>query len=306
MPTEPLIIVIGIAIVVNLVIMGALIVTLVRRWRPEPPEASVAIGDARLAKATSTPDTYRSDLQEQSQESIEPVTAADDARRFRSVLEDEPHASDQEAIAFFVSPPTALGPREQPPEVEFEPAAPLPADLGGVPAEQTVVWADAAPARRPEANPLPRVDEAIDWERRVRDESTRLSRYRRSVTVVLVELDGFERLVSRLGADAAERLIPAIAETLVRNGRATDHVARLAAGRFGVMMPETDEIQAINYAERIRAQCDRWLAAGSISTRIALGWACPTPGSDLLAAIRIAEERLQGDRRRDSRTEVAG
>ena len=160
-----------------------------------------------------------------------------------------------------------------------------------------MVWADAPQPRKPDATPLPRVDEAVDWERRVREESTRLSRYRRPVTVVLVELDGFERLVSRLGTDAADRLIPAIAETLVRNGRATDHVARLAANRFGVLMPETDEIQAINYAERIRTECDRWLAAGSISSRIALGWACPTPGSDLPAAIRIAEERLQGDRR---------
>jgi diguanylate cyclase (GGDEF)-like protein len=323
MPAQPLIIVIGIAIVANLVIMGALIVTLVRRWRPEPAETSTAVDDARLIKATTTPDSFSNDLPESSQESIELVTAADDARRFRSVLEDEPHAADQEAIAFFVSPPTALGPREEPPEAEpeaefeaepeferaFEPeydsTPPRPGDLGGVPAEQTVVWTDAPQPRKSDATPLPRVDAAVDWERRVREESTRLIRYRRPVTVVLVELDGFERLLSRLGPDAADRLIPAIAETLVRNGRATDHVARLGASRFGVLMPETDEIQAINYAERIRAQCDRWLASGSISTRIALGWACPTPGSDLAAAIRIAEERLQGDRRRSGGTEVA-
>lgn len=305
MPTEPLIIVIGIAIVVNLVIMGALIVTLVRRWRPEPLEASATVGDARLIRATSTPDSFSTDLQDAPQESIETVTAADDARRFRSVLEDEPHASDQEAIAFFVSPPTALGPREQPPEVEFEPVQPQGADIGGLPSDQTVVWTEAPQAHRQELASQPRLDEAVDWERRVREESTRLTRYRRPVTVLLVELDGFERLIGRLGADAAERLIPAITETLVRSGRATDHVSRLSANRFGVLMPETDEIQAINYAERIRSQCDRWLAAGSISTRIALGWACPTPGSDLPAAIRIAEERLKGDRRRAVRSEVA-
>lgn len=333
MPAQPLIIVIGIAIVANLVIMGALIVTLVRRWRPEPAGTDAAVDEARLIKATTTPDSFSNSLSESSQESIEPVTAADDARRFRSVLEDEPHAADQEAIAFFVSPPTALGPREQPPEAEaeaepeaepesesesefepeferaFEPeydsAPPRAGDLGGAPAGQTVVWTEAPQPRKTNATPLPRVDEAVDWERRVREEGIRLIRYRRPVTVVLVELDGFERLVSLLGADAADRLIPAIAETLVRNGRAADHVARLAASRFGVLMPETDEIQAINYTERIRAQCDRWLAAGSISTRIALGWACPTPGSDLAAAIRIAEERLQGDRRRTGQTEVA-
>jgi diguanylate cyclase (GGDEF)-like protein len=305
MPAQPLLIVIGIAIVANLVIMGALIVTLVRRWRPEPAEAIAPTDAAWLAKATTTSDSFSNDLPEPSQESIESVSAADDARRFRSVLDDEPHGADQEAIAFFVSPPTAFGPREQPPEPEYEPVAPPLVDLDGGPAEQTVVWTDAPQPARSEVVPLPRVDEAVDWERRVREEGTRLSRYRRSVTVILVELDGFERLVSRLGSDAADRLIPAIAETLVRNGRATDHVARLGASRFGVLMPETDEIQAINYAERIRAQCDRWLAAGSISTRVALGWACPTPGSDLAAAIRVAEERLQADRRRSARSEVA-
>ena len=306
MPTEPLIIVIGIAIVVNLVIMGVLIVTLVRRWRPEPLEASATVGDARLIRATSIPDSFSNDLPDAPQESIETVTAADDARRFRSVLEDEPHASDQEAIAFFVSPPTALGPREQPPEVEFEPVQPDVSDSGpGLPIDQAVVWTEAPQAHRQEMASMARQDEAVDWERRVREESTRLTRYRRPVTVLLVELDGFERLIGRLGADAAERLIPAITETLVRSGRATDHVSRLSANRFGVLMPETDEIQAINYAERIRTQCDRWLAAGSISTRIALGWACPTPGSDLPAAIRIAEERLKGDRHRAVRSEVA-
>ena len=57
-----------------------------------------------------------------------------------------------------------------------------------------------------------------------------------------------------MGSDAAERLIPAIAETLTRNGRAVDHVARLGPARFGILMPETDEIQAITFAERIRTQ----------------------------------------------------
>ena len=305
MPTQPLIIVIGIAIVANLVIMGVLIVTLVRRWRPEPVAMSATIDAARVAKATATPDIPSYDIARPSQETIEPVTAADDARRFRSVLEDEPHAADQEAIAFFVTPPTALGPREDPPERDFETTAPHLADLGGGSAEQTVVWTDSPQAHRNGPAPASTVDEAVDWERRVREEGTRLTRYRRPVTVVLVELDGFERLVARLGSDAADRLIPAIAETLTRNGRATDYVARLGPSRFGVLMPETDEIQAINYAERIRAQCDRWLAAGAISTRVALGWACPTPSSDLSAAIRIADERLHVDRRRSGRADVA-
>jgi diguanylate cyclase (GGDEF)-like protein len=311
MSTQPLIIAIGIAIVANLVIMGALIVTLVRRRQPELAEATAGFDDAPTAGPlplpAASPASPSSELQDSAQESTEPVTAADDARRFRSVLEDEPHAADQEAIAFFVSPPTALGPREpgfEPAyEGEFEPtpleAGPLePPDLSGAPEEQTVVWTDA-PRPRPSQPVVPvEVDAAVDWERRIREESIRLSRYRRPITVVLVELDGFERLAGRLGSDAADRLLPAVTQTLIRNGRAADHVARIGTSRFGILMPETNEIEAINYAERIRSECDRWLAAGSISTRLAVGWASPTAGSDLNAAVRIAEERLQADRRR--------
>ena len=64
MPAQPLLIVIGIAIVANLVIMGTLIVTLVRRWRPEPAETIAAVDDARLTKATTTPDSFSNDLSE--------------------------------------------------------------------------------------------------------------------------------------------------------------------------------------------------------------------------------------------------
>ena len=107
-----------------------------------------------------------------------------------------------------------------------------------------------------------------------------------------------ERLVERLGPDAAERLVPPVGQTLTRQARAADHVARIGLSRFAVLLPETDEIQAINYVERVRAECDRWLAAGAVATRLAIGWACPTPGGDLRTATRIAEDRLNADRRR--------
>ena len=118
------------------------------------------------------------------------------------------------------------------------------------------------------------------------------------MSIVLVEVDGMERLVQRLGPDAAERLVPPIGQTLTRQARAADHVARIGLSRFAVLLPETDEIQAINYVERVRSECDRWLAAGAVATRLAIGWACPTPGGDLRTATRIAEDRLNDDRRR--------
>ena len=141
-------------------------------------------------------------------------------------------------------------------------------------------------------------DDKLEWEVRVRDEESRLSRYRRPVSVVLVELDGMDRLVHRLGLDAAERIVPPVGQTLARQARSADHIARIGPGRFAVLLPETDEIQAINYVERIRTECDRWLAAGAVSMRLAIGWASPAPGGDLHTATLIAEDRLNADRRR--------
>ena len=55
-----------------------------------------------------------------------------------------------------------------------------------------------------------------------------------------------------------------------------DHVARLDPGRFGVLLPETDEVAAINYVERVRRACELWLESGAIALRLAIGWASTT------------------------------
>ena len=111
------------------------------------------------------------------------------------------------------------------------------------------------------------------WARTMADEEARIRRYHRPATVVLIEIEGLERLTSMLGPSSVERIVPAVADTLRRGAREADHVARLATGRFGVLMPETDEVLAINYVERVRTACDLWLESGAVSLRLAIGWA---------------------------------
>src|SRR4029078_10796076 len=95
------------------------------------------------------------------------------------------------------------------------------------------------------------------------------ARCRRAATIVMIELDGLERLTARLGDAAGERLVPAVADTIRRLARVADFVARVSDGRFAVLLPETDEIQAINYVERVRRTCDLWLESwgGAQNTR---------------------------------------
>jgi diguanylate cyclase (GGDEF)-like protein len=275
MSTESLLLVIGIAIAANLIIMGLLVMTLLvrRRGRLATHDEIEAPAAYRLSGIAAPPSAVApaaglfiddERTRPASEDTDQAVNSTDltDFRRFRPVMTDEGPRGDA-AIASFFSPGSS---------------SPEPAPL----------------ARDAQTG----LDGPLNWEFRVRDEDARLIRYRRPCSVVLVELDGLDRLIARFGADAADRIIPPVGQTLQRQARTSDHVARIAEGRFAVLLPETDEIQAINYVERVRSECDRWLAAGAVSMRLSIGWACPAPGSDLRTATRVAEDRLNADRRR--------
>jgi diguanylate cyclase (GGDEF)-like protein len=137
--------------------------------------------------------------------------------------------------------------------------------------------------------------------RLVAAEDVRIQRYHRPATVVIFELGGLDRLIDRLGADAADRVVPALADTMRRLARDVDHVARLAPGRFGVLLPETDEIAAINYVERVRRACELWLESGAIALSLAVGWAGTTGDPTLIEAQRLATDRMYVELRREAR-----
>src|SRR3954447_10675571 len=136
------------------------------------------------------------------------------------------------------------------------------------------------------------------WQRSVEDEDLRVRRYGRPATLVVIELDGLDRLVARLGDGVADTLLPPIAEAIRREARASDKIVQLDHGRWGVLLPETDEIAAINFTERVRRTCDVWLAAGAVAVRTVIGWASPAGGQRLLDALTVAADRMEADRRR--------
>ena len=139
------------------------------------------------------------------------------------------------------------------------------------------------------------------WGRVVADEDARVRRYRRPATIVMIELDGLDRLTARLGDAAGDRIVPAVADTIRRLAREADFVARVGDGRFAVLLPETDEVQAINYVERVRRTCDLWLESGAVALKLAMGWASASGDDSLLDAGRIATERMYAEIHRNAR-----
>ena len=143
-----------------------------------------------------------------------------------------------------------------------------------------------------------------EWSRLLTDEETRIHRYGRPATVVLIELDGLDRLAATLGEDVADRVVRALADALRRHARGADHVARLGTGRFGVLLPETGEVEAVNYVERVRHLCELWLESGAIALRLAIGWASPAHEAGLDDAFATAQERMYAELRRGSSREA--
>jgi diguanylate cyclase (GGDEF)-like protein len=150
-------------------------------------------------------------------------------------------------------------------------------------------------------DPLTGLLDPAAFTRLVAAEDLRVHRYHRPATVVIFELGGLDRLIARLGPDAADRVVPALADTMRRLARDVDLVARLAPSRFAILLPETDEVAAINYVERVRRACELWLESGAIALTLAAGWAGTDGDPTLVEAQRLATERMYTELRRDAR-----
>jgi diguanylate cyclase (GGDEF)-like protein len=136
------------------------------------------------------------------------------------------------------------------------------------------------------------------WNAAVTSEQKRLARYRGPVTLVVAELHGLEAVAAKLGHEAAEALVHGVGTVIRQTTRGCDVVARHGSSRFLAMLPETDEVAAINCVERVRSECDARLGAGALSTRLAIGWAQAGGGGRIADAMRLAEARMEADRLR--------
>jgi diguanylate cyclase (GGDEF)-like protein len=80
----------------------------------------------------------------------------------------------------------------------------------------------------------------------------RARRFNQSMTLLLVELDGLSQLNAEYGHQAGDAVLRGTAQRINYAKREYDLAARLGAGLFGVLLPDTDLAQAQRVAERIR------------------------------------------------------
>ncbi|HWP63031.1 MAG TPA: hypothetical protein VNO86_06130 [Candidatus Binatia bacterium] len=142
-------------------------------------------------------------------------------------------------------------------------------------------------------DPLAALAPRLEWRAALEAEDVRHVRYRRPVTVAVLEL---RRREANGGAGIDGAAILRFADLLRRETRATDRITRLGSVRFGVLLPETNELQAAHLVERLRARVGGE-GAGLATLVVRAGWASPRRGEGLVEAVARAEERLgtEGD-----------
>jgi diguanylate cyclase (GGDEF)-like protein len=83
------------------------------------------------------------------------------------------------------------------------------------------------------------------------------ARYRRRVSVILVDVDGFKSLNDLSGHLAGDQILQSLAHLFSSNLRKRDRVGRFGGDEFLIVLPETGSKGAARLAERIRQMVEK-------------------------------------------------
>lgn len=90
------------------------------------------------------------------------------------------------------------------------------------------------------------------WEQAVAAEFQRYQRHHAPAAVIMLDIDHFKRVNDRYGHGAGDAVLCRIGECITEELRGSDSGGRYGGEEFGVLLPDTDERQAMVLAERLR------------------------------------------------------
>ena len=137
-------------------------------------------------------------------------------------------------------------------------------------------------------------------------EIVRAVRYKRPLSLLLIDSDALKRVNDKFGHDAGDHLLLEVAAGLRRELRATDFVGRYGGDEFIALVPETDLGAAAQIARRLLSLLATPDEAGRLCT-VSIGVAAVEPG--ILTGeqlFRVADRALyQAKRLGKNRAEVS-
>lgn len=129
-------------------------------------------------------------------------------------------------------------------------------------------------ARRARLDGLTGLYDRGAFEERLSAEMTAVARYRRDVSLILIDLDGFKGLNDRHGHPFGDRVLREVASALEETVRETDMACRYGGDELALILTETDLDGAVSLAERARRRIEALSfehEGGSVSLTASLG-----------------------------------
>lgn len=90
------------------------------------------------------------------------------------------------------------------------------------------------------------------------NESSRCKRYRRDLSMLLINIDKFRDVNDRFGLDAGDKTLMMVAKYLRESCPKTAHISRLSSQEFCLIVADTDIHKAEQLAIKIRDEISQW------------------------------------------------
>jgi diguanylate cyclase (GGDEF)-like protein len=137
---------------------------------------------------------------------------------------------------------------------------------------------------------------ARHFQRQIQAEADRAVRYNRALSLLLMDLDGFQAFNDAHGRQEGDRLLAFLAQLLQECIRDTDSTYRYGEGKFAVILPETGGDDALHMAERIRRMVDETPVAlkdgGQAHMTMSIGLALFRPDESVEVLISRADQLM--------------
>ncbi len=136
------------------------------------------------------------------------------------------------------------------------------------------------------------------FEEQLAHETLRAGRYRRTLSLLMIDLDDFKHINDSYGHPVGNALLRQAGRTLRSQVREIDLAARYGGEEFAVLLPETDGPHALHVAERIRKALGKIdpveLGIGAKERiSVSIGVACfPEDSRDRNELVRLADQAL--------------
>lgn len=113
------------------------------------------------------------------------------------------------------------------------------------------------------------------FDTRLRDEVERIRRYRRSFSLLMIDIDHFKACNDRYGHQRGDEVLRGVSRLILKSIRRSDFAARYGGEELAAVLPETGPEQAAQVAEKVRssvaAESEKYTG---VAVTISIGGAC--------------------------------